>query len=137
MPSTRSSARPARLDSVVGRSFPNPFAVKYHNAILALAALAAAATAASRAAAQNPRSIGLIAPGAAQIPDSARKKHVTSFTGDLGFVSASGNTNVTTLTMGDRIVRTDGYWMFTQVGTYVSSETNNKQSANQLRVMGR
>jgi putative salt-induced outer membrane protein len=66
--------------------------------------------------------------------DTTKPKPVTSFTGDLGFVSASGNTNVTTLTIGDKIVRTDGLWMFTQSGSYVSSETNNKQSANQLRL---
>jgi putative salt-induced outer membrane protein len=102
-----------------------------------LAALAAGAMIASRAAAQDRRSIALAAPGAAQIPDSAKKKPVTSFTGDLGFVSASGNTNLTTLTVGDKIVHTTGPWMFTQLGVYVSSETNNKQSANQLRLAGR
>jgi putative salt-induced outer membrane protein len=98
-----------------------------------LALLAAGAATAPRASAQDARSLALIAQGAAQI-DTTKAKPVTSFTGDLGFVSATGNTNLATLTVGDRIVRTDGYWMFTQLGTYVSSETNGKQSANQLRV---
>ena len=107
--------------------------VKARTVALLFAVLATSATAASPAAAQDVRSIALIAAGAAPV-DTTRKKPVTSFTGDLGFVSATGNTNVTTLTVGDKIVHTDGYWMFTQAGTYVSSETNNKQSANQLRL---
>ena len=111
--------------------------MKSRNTALLLAALAAGATIASRAAAQDQRSIALIAPGAAQIPDSAKRKPVTSYTGDLGFVSASGNTNVTTLTVGDKIVHTTGLWMFTQLAIYVTSETNNKQSANQLRLAER
>jgi putative salt-induced outer membrane protein len=110
--------------------------VNARHTLLAVAVLAAGAAGPSRAAAQDVKSIALLAPGAAPI-DTTRKKPVTSFTGDLGFVSATGNTNVTTLTVGDRIVHTDGFWMFTQTGTYVSSETNNKQSANQLRLTGR
>jgi putative salt-induced outer membrane protein len=102
-----------------------------------LAALAGGSAVASRAAAQDVKSVALIASGAAVIPDSARKKPVTSYNADLGFVSASGNTNITTLTMGDRIVHTDGYWMFSQIGTYVTGETNNKTTANQLRLTGR
>ncbi len=97
---------------------------------LALAALTVAL--AANSAAQDVKSIALLSPGAA--PVDTTKKSVTSFTGDLGFVSASGNTNVTTLTIDDKIVHTSGYWMFTQFATYVSGETNNKQSANQLRV---
>jgi putative salt-induced outer membrane protein len=86
---------------------------------------------ASSAAAQDQRSIAFISPGAASI-DTTKKKPVTSFTGDLGFVSASGNTNITTLTVSDKIVHTSGYWMFTQFAAYITGETNNKQTANQL-----
>ncbi len=89
---------------------------------------ASIAIVASRAAAQDARSIAKISDGAADVP----AKQTTSFTGDLGFVSASGNTNVTTLTVGDKFVHTNGKWMFTQIATYVTSETNKKQSANQL-----
>jgi putative salt-induced outer membrane protein len=84
----------------------------------------------TRAAAQDTKSIALISDGAAAVPT----KPVTSFTGDLGFVSASGNTNITTLTVGDKIVHTQGRWMFTQTGIYVNGETDNKETANQLRL---
>lgn len=74
----------------------------------------------------------LLAFGTATAAAQEQKKPVTSFTGDLGFVSASGNTNITTLTVSDKIVRTTGYWMFTQFAAYITGETNNKQTANQL-----
>ena len=60
-------------------------------------------------------------------------KSKTSFTGDLGFVSASGNTNLTTLSIAEKIVHSDGRWTFTQLAAYVYGETNSKESANQLR----
>jgi putative salt-induced outer membrane protein len=101
-----------------------------------LAAVAAAATLAPRAHAQDEKSIALISSGAAAI-DTTKKTAVTSFTGDLGFVSASGNTNITTLTAGDKIVHTNGRWMFTQVAKYINGETDNKQTANQLLASGR
>src|ERR1019366_8991946 len=44
---------------------------------------------------------------------------------------------LTTLTVAEKVVHTTGLWMFTEMGIYVSSETNNKQSANQLRLAGR
>jgi putative salt-induced outer membrane protein len=96
-----------------------------------LAAFSASVCLAPRARAQEARSIGLISSGAAAI-DTTKIKPVTSFTGDLGFISASGNTNITTLTIADKITHTDGRWMFAQFGTYVSGETNSKQTANQL-----
>lgn len=110
--------------------------MKNTHAILALAALAAGAVFARRAEAQDEKSIALISSGPAAI-DTTKKTAVTSFTGDLGFVSASGNTNITTLTVGDKIVHTNGRWMFTQMGTYVNGETDNKQTANQLLVAAR
>lgn len=94
--------------------------------ILASALVVAALPWCSRAGAQ----------GAAAAP-AAEPKSTTSFTGDLGFVSASGNTNVTTLTVGDKFVQTNGRWMFTQTGAYVTGETDSKQTANQLIVAGR
>ena len=92
--------------------------------------------AAPRARAQDEKSIALISSGAAAI-DTTKKKPVTSFTGDLGFVSATGNTNITTLTIGDKIVHTNGRWMFSQLGTYVNGETDKKQTANQLLIAAR
>jgi putative salt-induced outer membrane protein len=64
-------------------------------------------------------------------------KPKTAFTGDLGFVSATGNTNLTTLSIGEKITRTDGRWVFTQLAAYVYGETNSKESANQLRLGAR
>ena len=36
------------------------------------------------------------------------------FTSDLGFVNASGNTSVTTLNVGERLIRRLDSWQFTQ-----------------------
>jgi putative salt-induced outer membrane protein len=74
----------------------------------------------------------LSGPAAAQ---DAKPK--TTFTADLGFVSASGNTNLTTLSIADKIVHSDGRWTFTQLAAFVYGETNSKESANQLRFGGR
>jgi putative salt-induced outer membrane protein len=61
----------------------------------------------------------------------------TGFTGDLGYVTASGNTNLTTLSIGEKIIHTDGRWVFSQLAAYVYGETNDKESANQLRLAAR
>jgi putative salt-induced outer membrane protein len=110
--------------------------MKYINSALMLAAFAASASLAPAAHAQDERSIAMISSGAAAI-DTTKTKPVTSFTGDLGYVSATGNTNITTLSVGDKITHTNGRWMFSQVGTYVSGETDNKTTANQLLIAGR
>jgi putative salt-induced outer membrane protein len=77
----------------------------------------------------------LAAPLAAQTADPV--KPTTSFTGDLGYVSATGNTNLTTLSLGEKVVHSDGRWMLTQLGAYVYGESESKQSANQLRLAAR
>ncbi len=105
------------------------------NLFLLAATFAASLGVAPHAGAQDKRAIAFIADGAA-LRDSV-KKPVTSFTGDLGFISASGNTNVQTLTIGDKFTYTHYRWMFSQLGTYVSGETDNKQTANQLRLAER
>jgi putative salt-induced outer membrane protein len=64
-------------------------------------------------------------------------KPKTTFTGDLGYVSASGNTNLTTLSLGEKLTHSDGRWTLTENSVYVYGETNNTESANQLRVGGR
>ena len=61
-------------------------------------------------------------------------KPATTFTGDLGFVSASGNTELTTLNLGEKISHTDGKWALSQLAAYVYGETSKKESANQLRL---
>ena len=57
----------------------------------------------------------------------------TALTADLGVVSASGNTRLRTLNVGDKLVHTTGRWAFTQLAAYVYGETNDAASANQLR----
>ena len=69
----------------------------------------------------------------AQAPAAAPASK-TSFTGDMGYVSASGNTNLTTLSVGEKLVHTHGRWTFTQLLAYVYGKTDQKESANQLRV---
>lgn len=61
----------------------------------------------------------------------------TSFSGDIGFVSASGNTRLTTLNVGDKLVRTDDRWTLSELGAYVYGETKGVATANQLRFAGR
>ena len=73
----------------------------------------------------------LLALGAATAA-AQEKKPTTSFTGDLGFVSSSGNTDITTLTVSDKIVHTRGLWMFTQFASYITGHTDDKLTANQL-----
>lgn len=64
-------------------------------------------------------------------------KPTTSFTGDLGYVSATGNTRLSTLNVGDKIVHTNGLWTFTQLAAYVQGETKGVESANQFLIAGR
>lgn len=56
-----------------------------------------------------------------------------ALTADLGLVSATGNTRLKTVNVGNKVVRTDGRWVLTQVAAYVYGETNHLASANQLR----
>jgi len=60
-------------------------------------------------------------------------KPKTEFTGNLGFLSASGNTQITTLSVGEKVTHTSGRWVLSQFASYVHGETNGKESANQLR----
>jgi putative salt-induced outer membrane protein len=61
----------------------------------------------------------------------------TAFTGDLGFVSATGNTQLSTLSVGERVVHTAGRWSLAQLADFVRGETDHIESANSLRVAGR
>jgi putative salt-induced outer membrane protein len=53
---------------------------------------------------------------------------------NLGFVNASGNTDVTTLTAGDELTIHDKVWTFKQVLAYIYGQTNGIETANQLAV---
>jgi putative salt-induced outer membrane protein len=52
---------------------------------------------------------------------------------DFGFVSATGNTDVTTISLGDKMVASRGPWTLTQVFAQVYGKTSGVESANQLR----
>jgi putative salt-induced outer membrane protein len=69
---------------------------------------------------------------AAQAPASK-----TSFTGDIGYVSASGNTRLTTLSLGEKIGHTTGRWTLSQLAAYVYGKADSVETANQLRIAGR
>jgi putative salt-induced outer membrane protein YdiY len=58
----------------------------------------------------------------------------TSFTGDLSYVNASGNTRFATLSVGDRVVHTRGQWTFTEVAGYVRGTTKDSVTARAFRV---
>ncbi|MDQ8164756.1 MAG: DUF481 domain-containing protein [Gemmatimonadota bacterium] len=70
----------------------------------------------------------------AQAPSGAAAPGWT-FTGtvDFGFVSATGNTDVTTVSLGDKLVASRGRWTLTQVFAQVYGKTDGVESANQLR----
>jgi putative salt-induced outer membrane protein len=76
--------------------------------------------------------VAIAAPLAAQ-----QAKPSTSFTGDLGYVGATGNTQLTTLSIGDKVVHTSGRWTLSQLAAYVYGKTKGAESANQLAVSGR
>jgi putative salt-induced outer membrane protein len=54
-------------------------------------------------------------------------------TADFGFVSASGNTRLTTVNFGDKVVRQVRSWTLSQQGTYIYGKTNGVSSANLLK----
>jgi putative salt-induced outer membrane protein len=57
----------------------------------------------------------------------------TTATADFGLISASGNTQLRTFNVGDKVSHSTGNWVFTQLGAYVYGETRSLASANQLR----
>jgi len=67
---------------------------------------------------------------AAVIAPAAMAQTVTA---EFGLVSASGNTRLSTLNVGDKIVRKARSWTITQLGAYIYGKTNGASSANQLR----
>jgi putative salt-induced outer membrane protein len=80
---------------------------------------------------------------AAQAQDSATiapkvspKDSVKAFTAvvNLGFLNASGNTSVTTLTAGDEITIHHHTWTYKQVLAYVYGKNDSVETANQLAI---
>jgi len=68
----------------------------------------------------------------AQQPDSLG----WHFVGNLGFVQASGNTQVTTINVGDKLTfRPNLRWTFTQTGGMIFAKTAGVESANQTIVV--
>ena len=76
--------------------------------------------------------LSISAAAGAQAPASK-----TSFTGDIGYVSASGNTRLTTLSLGEKIGHSTGRWVFSQLAAYVYGKAGGTETANQLRLAAR
>lgn len=57
----------------------------------------------------------------------------TEFNGDIGFVSVSGNTSLTTLNIGERFIRRMAPWEFKQDFGTVYGETDGEESSNLWR----
>ena len=55
------------------------------------------------------------------------------FSADFGFVSAAGNTRLTTVNFGQKVSVKARSWSITQLGAYIYGKTNGASSANQLR----
>lgn len=71
----------------------------------------------------------------AQSPSDSLGWH---FTGALGYVQTSGNTKLSTVNVGDKLIfRPSGFWTFTQTASWVYGKTNSVESANQLVVGAR
>ncbi len=58
----------------------------------------------------------------------------TSFTTDLGYLSTSGNTRISTVNVAERLVHTRGYWRFEQLFGVVYGKADGEENANLLRV---
>ncbi len=78
---------------------------------------------------------GLPVLAAAQAPDSAVSPIKGSF--DLGLVAASGNTDLTTFNVGEKLEYAKGKWTVTQGAKMVYGETNGVESANEYAVFVR
>jgi putative salt-induced outer membrane protein len=70
---------------------------------------------------------------AAAQPAPPATSGTTAFTADLGVISASGNTRLQTLSIGEKVTHTRARWVLQQMAAYVYGETDTSISANQLR----
>lgn len=64
---------------------------------------------------------------------AAAEAPTTSFTSDLGYVATSGNTRVSTVNLGERIVHSRGFWRFEQTLGIIYGENDGVENANLLR----
>jgi putative salt-induced outer membrane protein YdiY len=78
----------------------------------------------------------VIASTTARAQDDAPKDTVKKVVAviNLGFVNASGNTNLTTLTAGDELTIHDKVWTFKQLLSYVYGKNDSVETANQLAI---
>jgi putative salt-induced outer membrane protein len=60
-----------------------------------------------------------------------------SFTGDIGFVSTAGNTSVTTLSLGDKLVGRAGKVVLTQLFSLIYGRNEGVENANSILFRGR
>ena len=75
----------------------------------------------------------LLRPALAQDPAPKR----LTFTGDLGFVNTAGNTSVTTLSLGDKLVWRPGKVTLTQVFSLVYGRSDGEENASSMSFRGR
>lgn len=64
-----------------------------------------------------------------------RAKPKTSFVADLGFLSTTGNTEVTTISVSEKLTHTEGFWRFEQLFNSVYGQNGGKENTNLLRAM--
>ena len=62
-------------------------------------------------------------------PAAAQGAHATKLTLDLGYVNVSGNTNVTTFNLGEKLTHTVGLWTLTQSAAALYGETDGSPTA--------
>lgn len=60
-----------------------------------------------------------------------------SFTGDVGFVNTAGNTSVTTLSLGDKLVARMGKVVLTQLFSLIYGKNEGEENANSIFFRGR
>ena len=68
---------------------------------------------------------------------AAQDAAVTKFTADFGYVNVSGNTSVTSLSVGDKFTWARERWSFEQTFGIVRGEQDGVENTNNLREIGR
>jgi putative salt-induced outer membrane protein YdiY len=74
---------------------------------------------------------------AAPLSVLAAQDRPTRFTADLGFVNAAGNTDVTSINLGEQVTHTSGAWKLQQVFAALYGRTDGEKSAEQFRLGAR
>lgn len=82
--------------------------------------------------------IGLsAAEGQAQTPADTAARRPVKLTLDLGFVNAAGNTDLTTLSLGDNLEFRTSQWELKQLGAVVYGRSGDSTTAEQIKITGR